>query len=1449
MNIYSNCGICIGASSVSAVCLEPNNNNILKIVYSFSIPHNGNPQSIVKSLLESNQYNKVTSTGRNFKDILNTPSISEAESIEYALQFLKLKPEVVISAGAENFIIYILDKNYKISKVVTGNKCASGTGEFFVQQLKRMDIKLEETAGLVSNGTPYNISGRCSVFCKSDCTHALNKGVNKADIVSGLSKMMADKIINLIPRYKEKSILLIGNTIKNEGFVTHLKNRLPNLFVNETSGYFEALGAAYFSYYNDIPNLDYDNLFKQYKTAFTFHPPLSLFTDKVKFEKMIFQKALAGDECIVGLDVGSTTTKAVILRINDNAILASEYLRTNGNPLTASKNCYISLNKQITEKINIIGLGVTGSGREISGLHAQTDSIINEIIAHSTATLFFDKEVDTIFEIGGQDAKYTHITAGTASDYAMNEACSAGTGSFLEEAAGETLNVDYLSIADLALAAKNPPNFNDQCSAFISSDIKNALHDGISTNDVLAGLVYSICLNYINRVKGNRPTGKKIFMQGGVCYNKAVPIAMAALTNKEIIVPPEPGLMGAFGVALEVKKRIEKNLLEKKLFSLLELIEREINFDKSFVCIGGKDNCDRKCQISVFNINGKLFPFGGACNLYNTIKTKDKPNITTDYVKIRQDLVFNKYINSKKFDTSKKTIGILKSFLTNTYYPLFYNYFSELGFNVILESVPNPVGVEKVSSSFCYPVELSHAFMENLISKKPNYIFIPHIKELAKKDYNKINQKTCVLVQSESYYLTSAFKDELNGINILSPVINFNNLFDDKLGLIKTAIDLGINKEEAHKTLSAALKKQNEMFAEFKEHGKHFIDDLKADPEEIGIVLIGRSYNAFAEQAHLGIPRKFTSRNISIVPMDFLDFDMYESINHMYWGTGTQIVKTAKLIVNNPQLFGVYITNFSCGPDSFLLGYFRDIMESKPSLTLELDSHSADAGINTRIEAAIDIFRSFSKLKDSSSSNDNLFIPIQVSPNYEIYNHTKNKKYSLYDSEVKILLPSMGIMSSEAMRANFKYFGINSEVLPIYDHNTLKLGRGNTLCKECLPLQLCTGALVDYYNNKKNSEEISLFFMSAGNGPCRLGQYTVFLENFIKKNKLKNVGLFTLSDEDGYTGFGSDFFLRGWIAFVIADVFKNIENALRVLAFNKSSALKIFKLEWEKIQEVISSKPINEIFEQLKLSATILKKIEKRFSISSAKKVSVIGEIFVRHDEFSKMDLIDRLAEKDFVVTVAPISEYVYYSNYLENKNNPPLTIKDLLYNKIKSFEQKRIERKIKTILAETELVEFEMIDIESVINIASKFISPELEGEAILTIGTALKEILNHSCGIISIGPFGCMPSRVAESILNIEMNYEAKLKGENRIDYLSPNFSNLPFLAIETDGNQFPQIIQSKIEIFMLNAERIHFKLKGSKNDTLSDSLKALINYVVTFYTDSINESDKTNIIPSES
>jgi predicted CoA-substrate-specific enzyme activase len=402
--------------------------------------------------------------------------------------------------------------------------------------------------------------------------------------------MVAQKVIELTSILNPRNVILIGGVTQNDVVVKYLKEHFENVIIPVESNYFEAFGAACYSYYNPTIPLNGNSLFKEEHSTFTFFDDLKKHVDKVHFKEFQFSEAASDEECILGLDVGSTTTKAILMKVSDNAVVASEYLRTNGDPIKASIECYKSLQTQLTVPIKILGLGVTGSGRYISGLYAQTDGIVNEIIAHANATIYFDNEVDTIYEIGGQDAKYTYITAGVPSDYAMNEACSAGTGSFLEEAAKESLNIDYTKIGELALNADKPPNFNDQCSAFISSDVKNALHEGLSKENVVAGLVYSICLNYTNRVKGNRPTGKKIFMQGGVCYNKAVPVAMAALTGKEIIVPPEPGLMGALGAALEIKKRLELNLIDQKTFSLTDLIERKVEYGADFICAGGAEN-------------------------------------------------------------------------------------------------------------------------------------------------------------------------------------------------------------------------------------------------------------------------------------------------------------------------------------------------------------------------------------------------------------------------------------------------------------------------------------------------------------------------------------------------------------------------------------------------------------------------------------------------------------------------------------------------------------------------------------------------------------------------------------------------------------------------------------------------------------------------------------------
>ncbi|MGD9086169.1 MAG: acyl-CoA dehydratase activase, partial [Desulfobacterales bacterium] len=549
-------GICLGASTVSIAQLtlapphpeadDPALQSKPLLIESALYPHEGDPKrTLLKAFeqLDLSSFDRIAATGRKFRKFVNLTSISEPEAVEYAYQYVKppgVDCPAIISAGGETFMVYVLDRSGRISNVITGNKCASGTGEFFLQQLRRMNVTLDEAAQWASVESPHHVSGRCSVFCKSDCTHATNKGVPKSQVTAGLCKMMANKILELLKKVERRNLLLAGGTARNHMMVDYLKQDIPGLVVPDEAPYFEALGAALWALEHETAAVEGEaNLFRSEITSFDTLPPLNDFAAEVDFKTIEKGDVKPGDTCILGLDVGSTTTKAVLMRKSDDAMLASVYLRTNGDPVGASRRCYQSILEQIQRRVgpaqlSIIGLGVCGSGRQIAGLHALTDGVINEIIAHATAAVYFDPKVDTIFEIGGQDAKYTYITNGVPSDYAMNEACSAGTGSFLEESAYETLGVEMEKIAGVALKGQQPPNFNDQCAAFIASDIKNAIHEGARHEDIVAGLVYSICMNYSNRVKGNRPVGEKVFMQGGVCYNTAVPLAMASLIGKPI---------------------------------------------------------------------------------------------------------------------------------------------------------------------------------------------------------------------------------------------------------------------------------------------------------------------------------------------------------------------------------------------------------------------------------------------------------------------------------------------------------------------------------------------------------------------------------------------------------------------------------------------------------------------------------------------------------------------------------------------------------------------------------------------------------------------------------------------------------------------------------------------------------------------------------------------------
>ncbi|MFU8819214.1 MAG: acyl-CoA dehydratase activase [Desulfurivibrio sp.] len=1420
-------GICLGASTISMVGMARGEAGEERVVLRRSRAHEGNPRRVLREMLaeiDNLEVLRVAATGRKFRRHLTLSTISEPEAVELACRLLLPAGHpyrTVVSAGGESFMVYQLDEDGRIQHIHSGNKCASGTGEFLLQQLGRMSLSLAEVEQMSLPEKRYQVSGRCSVFCKSDCTHALNKGIPKDQVVAGLSRMMAGKILELLKKMPGREVLLIGGCAANQAMVHYLREEIADLLILDEAPVMEALGAARWALDHETrPVRDLDGVFGAQRLNLSYLKPLAEFRDQVDFKEHPRGRAEPGDLCILGLDVGSTTTKGVIMRRRDKAIVAADYLRTNGDPVGASRRVYASLAEQLGPELSggivIEGLGVTGSGRQIAGLHALSAGVINEIIAHATAAVHFDPEVDTIFEIGGQDAKYTYITNGVPSDYAMNEACSAGTGSFLEEAAKESLGIGVTEIGDTAYQAENPPNFNDQCAAFIGSDIKGAAQEGVPLPDIVAGLVYSICMNYANRVKGNRPVGRKVFIQGGVCYNQAIPAAMAALTGKKMVVPPDPGLMGAFGVALEVERRLEQGLLQSGSFELAELMNREVAYGQPFKCGGGKD-CDRGCEISRVVIDGKSYPFGGICNRYDNILYKRRVDPGgLDLVVQRERRVFRDLAPADPADP-RPTVGMNRSFLVNSFFPLFNRFFSELGYRVVLPDRVDPAGVDQRNAPFCFPVELAHGFMADLLAKKPDLLFLPHIRAIKVADDATVSC-TCPFVQGEPYYLRGTFS-ESEGRPILSPVFDFSRGFAAaRKAFLELAAAMGIkDRRRVEAALRAAVAEQEAFRTDLKAMGRHALAELERDPTQTGVVLFGRPYNSWVQVANKGIPAKFASRGIRIIPQDMLPYED-EALNvdmNMYWAMGRMIMKAARFVKRHPQLYGTYITNFSCGPDSFLVTYFRDMMEEKPSLTLELDSHTADAGLETRIEAFLDIVRYYRQLQGAQPPPERLERPADfVAAVTEVrggklgIRRADGSWVAMTDPRVKLMLPAMGRFGTTLLARAFARKGIRAEALPPADEEALKVGRGNSSCKECLPLQTTVGTMLQYFTRQRPEGEITAYFMATTEGPCRFGQYHVFAGRTIARHRIPDAAVLSLTSTNSYGGLGNGFTLAAWRAIVIGDLLNEIWSTILAGAVDKEEGLAILDREYRALTEVIDQ-GWPAIVRQLKASAAALGQIPLRAPYAEIPKLSLVGEIYVRHDPISLQRLIERMAEQGFIVRTSQTSEWIKYTDWMVRhriEGRPDLPWWSRYWVK------RYFDAKVRKLLAPSGLFHYEeKVEVEPLIAAGRRFISPHLAGEAILTVGAALHEILHPSCGVISIGPFGCMPTRLAESILNEKFTTGEKrallaAEGSNHFPSLLERERKFPFLALETDGNLFPQIIEARLEAFTLQARRIH-------------------------------------------
>ena len=1332
-------GVNIGAITVKVVALRGDD------VFSSVKTHQGRPLEVLEEMLAGKEFSGADWFGVSGR----RGHISEVSAIERALAELGGDFDAVASLGGESFLVYLL-ANGKIENVLSHNKCAAGSGEFFVQQIGRMRLNIEEAIERSFNGKVVPLASRCSVHCKSDITHKLNRNeASPEDILHTLHDSMADKVVSLLEKGQRqlKRVLLIGGVSRNAALLSALRAKLPSveIIVVPESLCFEAWGCALLT--RDDPLYSSPKISLQ--PAMDSLPPLLRQAGRVQVIAPLPRQAPSGGLLVLGLDAGSTTTKAVLLDPSTRGVVASHYTRTRSDPVAAARECLRAIAHE-AGNLQVGLVGTTGSARELVGAYLGTAHVYNEISAHATGAIHFDADVDTIFEIGGQDSKYIRLRNGVPVDYAMNNACSAGTGSFLEESAQGDLGISVSDIAECALAAVTPVQLKATCAAFINSDIRIAFQQGQSRESIVAGLVYAIATNYLTKVKGPRIVGKKVFLQGGVALNHSVGHAFAHSVDRTVVIPPNPELMGALGVALLALTRSRGQL--DSATDLIALAASEMASPGRFTCKA----CRMHCSIDRFEVAGRRFPFGGRCSMYENVwKRTARIVAAPDLVGQRAEIIFgtaSEQEEGPETDRGRRRIGIPKALLTHSLYPLYKAFFSSLGLEVVLSGL-DPRGELKSYSGFCFPAQTAHGAILDLAKRGVDLVFLPHVKRMPQHGLCR-DSYLCPITQASPFFLAAAFPD----VRFLSPVLDFTRGYECGRDLEEMiAHEFGIGREKFQQAWEAAKSAQVKADLAIQNLGLQSSKRALSEGKPT-IVLAGRSYNAYAPEASQSVARKLSSMGVTVIPADCLT-PIEEG--PFAWHFSNQILNAMAQAKKHPNLFLVCISNFSCTVDAFTHARVASGMGSKPYLILEIDAHTADAGVQTRLEAFLDIVHNYQVVP---AIQGRLFSLCRIGASNTVIS-SLGESVSMHDPRVRFYFPNFSEIHTQAMAMAFRWMGMHtSEVAPL-GREQLERGLQYTSGRECLPLPLCIGQLLKI-NDERGPNEIAGFYMLEGGAPCVLDAYLDYLTRFIAEQQLPDLFLFVPTEENGQSAINRITLAKhSALTLLVADIFVEIEHVLRVVGARGSADQ--LRQEWQRF--VATADTESRFRDDLPGFIERIAALPRMRDPRACPRVLVVGDFFTRFSPFFMDGVRELYSGQGIILKPVDMTDLLLYHTYYPVAETAHewgmkpggLALakacsrilqrdgKQYLRHWLAYQMEKRIEEDYRKMFAKTGLLVAGSNDVALLFEKASGHVSPGIYGEIIPTVGMGLEAEDEGYDGIIIIGPFNCLPFRISEAIL----------------------------------------------------------------------------------------------------
>ena len=1360
MNTYR-AGIDIGSTTVKLVLLDEEG----KLLFGEYRRHCAHTQEALSALLREARERvgdcalraKITGSGAiNLAKALGIPFVQEVVAVADALRREAPQTDVAIELGGEDAkIIYF---GTTLEERMNG-VCAGGTGSFIDQMAALLQT---DAAGLDREAEKYQqiypIAARCGVFAKTDIQPLINEGATKADLAASIFQAVVNQTISGLACGKpiRGHVAFLGGPLHflpqlKAAFIRTLKLTDETAIDPPNSHLFAAMGAALDETACEalpIASL-IDRLTSGVEMAFELHRLPALFASQKDYDAFCARHARAVVEkgdlasytggCFLGVDAGSTTTKLALIG-ERGELLWSYYANTQGSPIETAKRAVSALARELPEGAHILRECSTGYGEALLKAAFSLDEGEVETIAHCTAAAFFDPQVDCVLDIGGQDMKCIKLHNGSVDNVLLNEACSSGCGSFIENFAA-SLGYSAEDFAKEALFAPHPVDLGTRCTVFMNSNVKQAQKEGAGVPDISAGLAYSVIKNALYKViKLADPSelGAHVVVQGGTFYNKAVLRAFERISGAEAVCPDISGLMGAFGAAL-----IARSHYHGQETAMLPLTEIEtLEYKTQTLHCGG---CSNRCMLTVTRFpGGRRYTTGNRCE--KGAGNTDAHEKGADLFAYKRERLF-RYPPLAAEAAPRGELGIPRVLNMYENYPFWATFFKALGFRVILSPLSDrrlyERGMESIpSESECYPAKLAHGHVQWLIDEGVHTIFHPCVFFEHQETPDAQNHFNCPIVVSYPENLKNNVEAAADGeVEYLKPFLAFTSekTVADRMARFCRE-QWGIPEKETRQAVSLAWAEQQRAKEDIRAEGARVLKKMRQEGR-CGVVLAGRPYHLDPEINH-GIPELIASYGLDVLTEDSLpiDFTPERPLRaNDQWVYHSRLYTAAEFVRRCDGLELIQLNSFGCGLDAVTTDQVSEILEGSNKLytVLKIDEVNNLGAVRIRIRS--------------------LLAAMRIRREKGIYAHPQSAAYhraaftkKMRDEKWTLLAPQMSPIHFDVLEPMFAKHGYNVVLLKNDDRRAIDMGLKYVNNDACFPSITVVGQLMEAVTSGRYDTDHLALMMTQTGGCCRASNYVGFIRRALEKAgyghiPVVSVNLNGMEKNEGFT-LSKGLIMDAVHALVYGDLFMRCLYHVRPYELEKGSAEAIHQ-KWKEIcvDSLVNPKTkwhyadvcrgIVADFDALPIDETLRKP-----------RVGIVGEILVKYMPLANNHLVELLEAEGAEAVVPDLLDFFNYSIYGRDFRHKNLgtSWKDSVVAKAGVEMLRRLRAPALEALEKSRRFEAPM-PIEDVAKLAEPFLAIGNQyGEGWFLTGEMAELLTSGTPNIVCIQPFACLPNHV---------------------------------------------------------------------------------------------------------